>query len=208
MNSYISYCCSLFFFKGLQYLHSLGISHRDLKPSNILLTKDNVLRISDFGCSKQFSLADNPQGLVSDTVGSPSFWAPESLKPAEFSLGNDLGLDLEHSPLDKAATEDDSRENRTQYSAFLLDIWALGITLYAMTYHQLPFYSDDFISLINLICSKELEFKYHKLYDEKEIESSVQRNRTDAILSGLLEKEPCCRWMIENVLDFIEPIKP
>ena len=36
---------------GLEYIHSLVIVHRDLKPENLLLTKDHLLKIIDFGLS-------------------------------------------------------------------------------------------------------------------------------------------------------------
>ena len=39
---------------GLEYIHSLGIVHRDLKPENLLLTKDHLLKIIDFGLSNYF----------------------------------------------------------------------------------------------------------------------------------------------------------
>ncbi|RIA83270.1 kinase-like domain-containing protein, partial [Glomus cerebriforme] len=37
---------------GLAYIHQENIIHRDLKSMNILLTKNNEVKISDFGLSK------------------------------------------------------------------------------------------------------------------------------------------------------------
>jgi len=38
--------------KGLAWIHSKKIAHRDLKPENVLLSKDGIIKICDFGSSK------------------------------------------------------------------------------------------------------------------------------------------------------------
>jgi len=38
---------------GLQHIHENKVLHRDLKTQNILITKDNRIKIGDFGISKQ-----------------------------------------------------------------------------------------------------------------------------------------------------------
>ncbi len=38
---------------GLEYLHKHNIAHRDLKPSNILVNKDSVVKLADFGLAKK-----------------------------------------------------------------------------------------------------------------------------------------------------------
>ena len=37
---------------GLEYLHSNWILHRDLKPNNLLMNRDGILKIADFGLAK------------------------------------------------------------------------------------------------------------------------------------------------------------
>ncbi len=44
---------------GLAYAHRQGLLHRDIKPANILVTKDDVVKLSDFGIARAVSTADD-----------------------------------------------------------------------------------------------------------------------------------------------------
>ena len=78
-NKYLSEKESSFFYyqiiSGLEYIHSLGIVHRDLKPENLLLTKDHILKIIDFGLSNYFKEGQND--LLYTPCGSPCYASPE-----------------------------------------------------------------------------------------------------------------------------------
>ena len=70
---------SLFFYQlinGVEYIHKQGFAHRDLKPENLLLTKEKILKIIDFGLCHDFD-GDN---FLTTKCGSPSYAAPEILK--------------------------------------------------------------------------------------------------------------------------------
>ena len=60
---------------GLEYIHTLGIVHRDLKPENLLLTKDHLLKIIDFGLSNYFKKGQKE--LLVTPCGSPCYASPE-----------------------------------------------------------------------------------------------------------------------------------
>ncbi|RXN21702.1 cyclin-dependent kinase 9 [Labeo rohita] len=47
---------------GLYYIHRNKILHRDMKAANVLITRDGVLKLADFGLARAFSLAKNSQG--------------------------------------------------------------------------------------------------------------------------------------------------
>ena len=64
--------------QGLYYLHEVvGVVHRDIKPQNLLLTKEGIVKISDFGWSIVIESGSN---TIENTAGSNYFFAPEICK--------------------------------------------------------------------------------------------------------------------------------
>jgi serine/threonine protein kinase len=74
--------------QGLRHMHrEMKQVHRDLKPANILLNGDGVVKLSDFGVSKQL---DSTGQMAQTQVGSTAYMAPERLKGDEYSFSSDV----------------------------------------------------------------------------------------------------------------------
>jgi len=90
---------------GVKHLHDRGIAHRDLKLENVLLTKEGVVKIIDFGLSHQYKASsdgvyDRSEPLM-ETCGSKSYAAPEVLRGQG-------------------------------YDGYAADVWSIGVSLFAM----------------------------------------------------------------------------
>ncbi len=61
---------------ALDYAHQQGIVHRDIKPANIMLTKDRVVKVMDFGIATMASSSKTQRNIV---LGTPTYMSPEQI---------------------------------------------------------------------------------------------------------------------------------
>lgn len=80
----VAYSCAL----ALDYAHERGVLHLDLKPENLMLNKDSVLKIVDFGTARYVGgLYTDDEGYLE---GSPAYMSPEQISGAPIDLRADV----------------------------------------------------------------------------------------------------------------------
>jgi len=61
---------------ALAYAHAKNVIHRDIRPANVLITRENKVKVTDFGTSR--FLVENQ--IASTRIGSPPYMAPEHFR--------------------------------------------------------------------------------------------------------------------------------
>ncbi len=73
--------------EGLAAAHEKGIVHRDIKPENIMIRKDGIVQIMDFGLAKLFTTSNQSRlTKMGTTMGTMGYMSPEQVQ----------GLDVDH----------------------------------------------------------------------------------------------------------------
>src|SRR5579859_1885536 len=62
---------------ALQYAHDHKVVHRDIKPANVMVSADDLVKITDFGTAKILQYGASQQ---TGTAGTPAYMSPEQVK--------------------------------------------------------------------------------------------------------------------------------
>lgn len=178
-------CCFIYthlYIYILHLVHYQGIIHRDIKPANLLLTKDGIVKISDFGVSYfnqhlagEGEYNDEIERELAETAGTPAFFAPE------------LCSSVENNPLD---------ERRITKA---IDVWALGVTLYCLIFGQCPFIASTEFELFDIIPTAPLAFPFPISSDLQDLLSRLlEKDSTERITLDQVKHHP---WVLEDLED-------
>ncbi|KAM9839691.1 receptor-type tyrosine-protein kinase FLT3-like [Aulostomus maculatus] len=128
--------------KGMEFLSSKNCIHRDLAARNVLVTKDRLVKIGDFGLARDID--NDTNYVVRGNVRLPVKWmAPESIFQGMYTMKSDIWA----------------------YGILLWEIFSLGVTPYPgmkvdHTFYSLierglkmdcPYYADE--SVYEMMCN-------------------------------------------------------
>jgi calcium/calmodulin-dependent protein kinase I len=169
-------------FRGLQYIHSIGVVHRDIKPENLMCTTSTlptIVKLADFGLSRRTKDfkgglieeeddALGPDGLMTTPVGTTSYAAPEVLQ------GLPYGKEV--------------------------DMFSCGVVMYFLLSGSLPFTSPNRQGLVELIKRADYSFR--------DAEWRLISRDAKNLLKCLLDRSPFTRYSAEAALQHPWTIGP
>jgi serine/threonine-protein kinase len=74
--------------RALAAAHEAGLVHRDVKPQNLLLRRDGVLKLGDFGVA--FGLEGTRLTMAGTVLGTAAYLAPEQARGEEVTAAADV----------------------------------------------------------------------------------------------------------------------
>lgn len=158
---------------AMQYAHDHGVIHRDIKPSNLLLTEDGRLMISDFGLARP----KNTHGLTgtNSLIGTARYMAPEQF----------------------AADANKPRED-----LHLVDVYALGATLYEMLAFRPVFSASDDRQVVYQIQNNDITppsrfVRQIPIELETVCMKAISRDRKDRYASAEEFADDLRRWALD-----------
>lgn len=112
---------------ALKTAHSVGIIHRDIKPANIMIRRDGIVKVLDFGLAKLTGPVSRDAETLEQTapnrlIGTINYMSPEQV------LGEEV-------------------DERT-------DIFSFGVVLYEMLSGQMPFTGPSDAAIYNATINK------------------------------------------------------
>lgn len=86
----VSLAIAYFVARGLNYVHGHNVLHLDVKPGNILLTREGIVKVADFGLAR---LIDGHKQEISGRdrpAGTPLYMSPEQVQGSSLDARSDI----------------------------------------------------------------------------------------------------------------------
>jgi serine/threonine protein kinase len=159
--------------RALNTAHSRGMIHRDVKPENVMIRRDGVLKVLDFGVAKRLQARNSPRGGMRALGPARGGIPAASVSSDTFALGTVAYMAPEQ-------VRSDRLDGRT-------DQFAWGVLAYELLTGQLPWAdpSDPVQYVLEMMASEPRKIRELAPDVPEHLEQAVHR---------ALSKEPAARF--------------
>ncbi|DBA00845.1 TPA: hypothetical protein N0F65_008488 [Lagenidium giganteum] len=181
---------------GVKSLHANRVCHRDIKPENVMANEEHTLcKIGDLGVAHYFR---DDNGILEEEVDVDSIEMTEVAPSPKNNAGANTGPILRSEGSRKGMLKSTKGTYQflppealsgEEFCGFKADIWSIGVTMYALLFGYLPFFSTDVVKLFEKIETDPVSFPTDCVDEELK-----------DLLRQILEKDPEKRATIETIL--------
>lgn len=170
---------------ALEYMHNRRVLHRDLKTSNVFLTKNNVVKLGDFGIAK---VLDCTLEQANTVVGTPYYMSKYSHRQSSRLLIV-ISFDLISWSFNRHPFIAGPEVCENKPYSYQSDLWALGCVLYEMCTLKHAFDANNLLGLV----FKIVQDTYPPIPDR-------YADGMHDLVRCLLSKDPKLRHSIQQML--------
>jgi serine/threonine protein kinase len=78
--------------EAVGYAHKNHVIHRDLKPGNVLVTREGIPKLLDFGIAKIVKGADDEPTVTGAAMATPAYASPEQIRGGTVGVGSAFAI--------------------------------------------------------------------------------------------------------------------
>ncbi len=174
---------------ALAYAHQHNVVHRDVKPANIMVTKEGVVKVVDFGIARLTDMSMTQPNMM---IGSRAYMSPQLYKGERADARSDIwavGVSLYELLAFKRPFTGDSEAELMFHIIYEKPEDLLGMS---------PECTEELVPIVNKMLEKKSEDRYQSMEDLLHAIEPIWKAAQQATVTGLLAD--CQQLVVANDL--------
>ncbi len=162
---------------ALAYAHQHNVVHRDVKPANIMVTKEGVVKVVDFGIARLTDMSLTQPNMM---IGSRAYMSPQLYKGERADARSDIwavGVSLYELLAYKRPFTGDSEAELMFHIIYEKPEDLMGLS---------PECTEELVPIVNKMLEKKSEDRYQSMEDVLHAIEPIWKAAQQATVSGLL----------------------
>jgi len=162
---------------ALAYAHHHNVVHRDVKPANIMVTKEGIVKVVDFGIARLTDMSMTQPNMM---IGSRAYMSPQLYKGERADARSDIwavGVSLYELLAYKRPFTGDSEAELMFHIIYEKPEELLGLS---------PECTEELVPIVNRMMEKKSEDRYQSMEDLLHAIEPIWKAAQQATVSGLL----------------------